>query len=125
MTSATPELRTFKSLNAGSTVIREDGTKLYFIGAPGGHGSLMTSDPAKIRFLQQHCATSHGQLWEETATTDDVVQAATAESVVDSKTVTAELTARAVVGTNPTLTALQAKLGSAAQSAAAPRSATF
>lgn len=115
----TNALRTFKSLNAGSTVIRADGTRIYFNGAPGGHGSLITSDPATCRFLEQHCATSHGQLWEETPTTDAVVQAASADSVVDSKKVTQELTERAVVGTNPAIAAMQAKLGAIATAPAA------
>ena len=111
MSISTENLRTFKSLTAGSNVIMPNGKKLTFAGPLGGHGAYVTANPEEQRYLEEMVKSTNGQVWEEAPPEVEAKIVAAAEITADKQVVQADLTKTAVTAVNPTLAAMQAKLG--------------
>lgn len=104
-------LRTFKSLTAGSNVIMHNGKKLTFGGHLGGHGAFTTANPEEIRYMEEVVRASNGAVWEEVAPEVEAKLLASSEVVLTQAQTQEDLTKMAATAVNPTLAAMQAKLG--------------
>ncbi len=114
--AAVAALRTFRNLTAGSTAIMSDGKVIKFGGriqkveggTVVGHGTYTTNIPEEIEFLLGLTKMASPQVWEEIPDAVEEVPAAVVVTA-EKKVVEADLADKAVVSTNPAVTALLAK----------------